>query len=102
MAEIEGNDGQERKMPLDGAGNPEAKNCGVASTAPYFTLAFFLVKRPFLVVRSRSDERKQWIGAPESYLVVSFWKLSDWRVGSILLRDQIRDGVGQGRSKKAV
>jgi hypothetical protein len=31
-------DGQEMKMPLDGAGNPEAKECEVSLTAPYFTL----------------------------------------------------------------
>jgi hypothetical protein len=35
---------QEIKMPLDGAGNPEAKECEVSLTAHHFTLAFFLVK----------------------------------------------------------
>ena len=50
-------DGQEIKMPLDGAGNPEAKECEVSLTAPYFTLAFLLVKSPFLVLGSRSNER---------------------------------------------
>ena len=45
---------QEIKMPLDGAGNPEAKKSEVSLTAPYFTWACFLAKLPFLVVRSRS------------------------------------------------
>ena len=48
---------QEIKMPLDGAGNPEAKECEVSLTAPYFTWACFLVKPPFLVLGSRSDDR---------------------------------------------
>ena len=35
---------QEIKMPLDGAGNPEAKKCEVSLTAPYFTLAIFFLQ----------------------------------------------------------
>ena len=55
---------QEIKMPLDGAGNPEAKECEVSLTAPYFTWACLLVISPFLVLRS--PVRRQVLSATDS------------------------------------